>query len=57
MTDKTLNKGNFQDWAIRTYENKKEAVEFLVKSADPFEKALGVLIKRYAGCKDKDDPF
>jgi|GEM_PF-1675857 hypothetical protein len=42
---------NFATWAAQTYATKKEAVEFLENSFDPFEKALGTLIKKYAGCE------
>lgn len=39
---------NFPAWAAQTYETKKEAVDFLENSSDPFEHAIGVLIKKYA---------
>lgn len=40
---------NFAAWAAQIYATKKEAVDFLEDSTDPFEKAIGTLIKRYAG--------
>jgi hypothetical protein len=42
---------NFAIWATQTYSTRKEAVNFLENSSDPFEKALGTLIKKYAGCE------
>jgi hypothetical protein len=39
---------DFTAWAHQTYATKKEAVDFLENSADPFEHAIGVLIKMYA---------
>lgn len=43
---------NFVAWATQTYSTRKEAVNFLENSSDPFEKALGTLIKKYAGCEE-----
>ena len=40
---------NFPAWAAQTYATKKEAVDFLENSSDPFEHAIGALIKMYAG--------
>jgi hypothetical protein len=40
---------NFAAWATQTYETKKEAVDFLESSHDPFDRAIGTLIKKYAG--------
>jgi hypothetical protein len=48
MENKTLKDKDFALWAQQTYEAKKEAVDFLENSADPFEKAIGALIKKYA---------
>jgi hypothetical protein len=43
---------DFPTWAKQMYATKREAVDFLENSFDPFEKALGTLIKKYAGCED-----
>ncbi|WP_292379184.1 hypothetical protein [Methanosarcina sp. UBA289] len=42
---------SFATWAAQTYATKKEAVDFLENSLDPFEKAIGTLIKQYAGAE------
>ena len=49
MKDIKLKDKDFPTWANQTYLNKKEAVDFLANSSDPFEKAIGTLIKKYAG--------
>ncbi len=55
MENKTLNDIDFSLWAQQTYKTKKEAVDFLENSADPFERAIGVLIKKYAGVLTFDE--
>ncbi|WP_155398031.1 hypothetical protein [Methanosarcina mazei] len=40
---------SFLSWATQTYAEKKEAVDFLERSNDPFDRAIGTLIKKYAG--------
>jgi hypothetical protein len=42
---------SFPTWAKITYETKKEAVDFLEKSLDPFDRAIGTLIKKYGTSK------
>lgn len=49
MENMTLKDKDFPTWAKNTYATKKEAVDFLENSSDPFEKAIGTLIKKYAG--------
>lgn len=49
MENKTLRDKDFAVWAQQTYDTKKEAVDLLENSSDPFERAIGVLIKKYAG--------
>ena len=49
MENTTLRDKDFAVWAQQTYETKKEAVDFLENSSDPFEHAIGALIKMYAG--------
>lgn len=44
-----LSPSNFAAWATETYRTKKEAVDILENSSDPFEHAIGFLIKKYAG--------
>lgn len=42
------NDKSFSTWAKQTYATKKEAVDFLENSFDPFDRAVGTLIKKYA---------
>lgn len=49
MIDTSSTNLSFSSWAVQIYATKKEAVDFLDNSSDPFEHAIGVLIKRYAG--------
>ncbi|MFV8416400.1 hypothetical protein [Methanosarcina mazei] len=49
MKNITQNSNNFSSYATQTYATKKEAVDFLENSLDPWEKALGTIIKKYAG--------
>jgi hypothetical protein len=51
MKDTTKTNLSFSFYAAQTYAQKKDAVDFLENSSDPFEKALGTLIKKYAGCE------
>lgn len=41
----------FATYAAQTYATRKEAIDFLENSLDPWEKAIGTLIKKYAGCE------
>ncbi|MEL7662641.1 MULTISPECIES: hypothetical protein [Methanosarcina] len=49
MKNSTSEDISFLSWSRQTYERKKEAVDFLENSSDPFEHAIGILIKKYAG--------
>jgi hypothetical protein len=49
MKNSTSEDISFLSWSRQTYESKKEAVDFLENSSDPFEHAIGFLIKKYAG--------
>ena len=49
MKDTTPTNLSFSSYAAQTYAQKKDAVDFLESSLDPFEKSLGILIKKYAG--------
>ncbi|WP_155400536.1 hypothetical protein [Methanosarcina mazei] len=51
MRDTTPEDLLFSSWAAQTYEQKKDAVNFLENSFDPYERAIGTLIKKYAGCE------
>lgn len=51
MENKTLKDKDFPTWAVQTYATKKEAIDFLEKCFDPYDKAIGTLIKKYAGCE------
>jgi hypothetical protein len=51
LQDTTSNNLSFSSWAAQIYATKKEAVDFLENSLDPFEKAIGTLIKKYAGAE------
>lgn len=49
MNSITTNYLSFSTYAKQIYATKKEAVDFLENSLDPYEHAIGVLIKKYAG--------
>jgi hypothetical protein len=49
MNETTPNNLSFSSWAAQTYATKKEAVDFLENSIDPFDHAIGTLIKKHAG--------
>lgn len=49
METTILENKKFAFWAAQTYATKKEAVDFLENSLDPWEKAIGTIIKKYAG--------
>lgn len=49
MENTTLKDIDFPTWAAQIYATKKEAVDFLENSFDPFDRAIGTLIKKYAG--------
>lgn len=49
MTNITSKDKNFALWAQQTYASKSEAVQYLARSFDPFERAIGTLILKYAG--------
>jgi hypothetical protein len=49
METTILENKKFASWAVQTYATKKEAVDFLENSLDPWEKAIGTIIKKYAG--------
>lgn len=54
MENNTSRDKDFTVWAQQTYTLKKEAVDFLENSFDPFERAIGTLIKKYAGDERND---
>ncbi|WP_255335423.1 hypothetical protein [Methanosarcina sp. KYL-1] len=41
---------SFSEWAKATYRQKRDIVEIMYKSSDPYEKAIASMIKKAAGC-------
>jgi hypothetical protein len=54
MEDRTQTILSFSSWAARTYATKREAVDFLANSLDPIDRAVGTVIKIYAGCEQNE---
>lgn len=54
MNSMTTSDLSFSTYAKQIYATKKEAIDFLGNSSDPFECAIGTLVKKYAGVSIPD---
>lgn len=54
MSSMNIRDLSFSTYAKQIYATKKEAIDFLENSLDPFECAIGTLVKKYAGVSISD---